>query len=61
MGIGFWQLIILVVWILVIGFPITVILKRLEMNRLWVLVAFIPLVNLVALWVLAFKKWPIDR
>lgn len=61
MGINFWQLIFLAFWILVIGYPIALILKRMGINRLWVLVAFIPLVNLIGLWVLAFKKWPIDR
>jgi len=30
-------------------------------SPLWAIVMFIPLVNLVALWILAFTEWPGGR
>jgi hypothetical protein len=36
-------------------------LKRIGFSRWWVVVALIPYVNVVGLWILAFVKWPIER
>ncbi len=34
------------------------ILDRMGFNRLWALLLFVPIVNAIALWVLAFVRWP---
>ena len=50
----------LLFWIAVFGFPVWRILSRLGFSGFWAILAFIPLVNLIALWVLALNKWPVE-
>ena len=38
--------------------PVARILRRTGHTRWWCLIAWIPLVNLVALWILAYVRWP---
>lgn len=45
----------------VLGYPASRVLKRIGFSRWWVVVALIPYVNVVGLWILAFVKWPIER
>ena len=37
------------------------IIGRMGFSPLWAIVMFIPLVNLIALWILAFTEWPRGR
>ncbi len=48
-------------WIIILLIPIFRILRRTGHAPLWSLLFVIPLVNVVALWVFAFKRWPIDN
>jgi uncharacterized membrane protein YhaH (DUF805 family) len=44
------------------GVPVASILHRAGRSRWWMLIAFIPLLNLIGLWVFAFTRWPaVDR
>jgi hypothetical protein len=43
--------------IAVVAYPIGRILGRIGFSPFWSIVAFIPFVNLIALWVLAFIDW----
>lgn len=54
-GFGFFWLI---VYILVLVIPIARILGRLGFNQWWSMVAVIPLVNVIFLWILAYADWP---
>ena len=48
-------------WFLTIGvliYPLGRILNRIGFSPLWAILAFIPLVNLIALWALALADWP---
>lgn len=56
-----WHWIVVGVVLFVLGYPAARVLKRLGFSRWWVVVALIPYVNVVGLWVLAFVKWPISR
>lgn len=47
--------------LILIGIPSAFILKKAGYNRWWVIVAFIPLINLIGLWVFAFASWPALR
>jgi hypothetical protein len=48
--------------IVLLGVPVASILHRAGHSRWWTLIAFIPLLNLIGLWVFAFTRWPIvDR
>jgi hypothetical protein len=53
-----WHLLILLIYLAVLGYPIVRILNRVGFSPWWVIVAFIPMVNLIGLWVLAFIRWP---
>jgi hypothetical protein len=44
--------------VLLFGIPIARILNRAGRSRWWTIVAFVPLLNLVGLWVFAFMRWP---
>jgi hypothetical protein len=46
---------------LALGIPLVKLLGRTGHSRWLVLLMLLPLLNLVFLWVFAFKKWPIDN
>ena len=50
----------LLFWFVVVGVPVMQILKRTGFSRAWVLILFVPLVNLVFLWIYAFTRWPVE-
>jgi hypothetical protein len=41
--------------------PFLRILRRVGLSRWWALLFFVPLVNLVALWLLAWARWPAEE
>jgi len=52
----------LAVMTIVFAVPGAIILRRLGFSRWWVILAMLPYVNIVGLWVLAFVRWPaLDR
>jgi energy-coupling factor transporter transmembrane protein EcfT len=51
-------LLIILIYIPVLGYPVVRILKRVGYSPFWVIIAFIPIVNLIGLWVFAFANWP---
>ena len=48
----------LLLLIVIFGVPIARILHRSGRSRWWTIVAFVPLLNLIGLWVFAFPRWP---
>jgi hypothetical protein len=54
----FWLMPIImpVLALILVGAPVANILHR--TSRWWLLIAFIPLINLIGLWVFAFTRWP---
>lgn len=57
-GFGVTHWVIFAAMIAVILYPIGKILDRIGLSPFWSIVALIPVVNIVALWVLAFIDWP---
>jgi hypothetical protein len=57
---GLFVLVGLAFWFVIIGIPVMQILKRTGFSRAWVLILFVPLVNLVFLWIYAFTRWPVE-
>lgn len=54
--------IIFVIAVVVVGVPFGRILQRTGHSMWWVIAFFIPGISIVALWVLAFVRWPaVDR
>ncbi len=58
-GGGHW-VVFAIVAVLVL-YPIGRILSRLGLSPFWSVLAFIPIVNLIALWLLALIDWPAAR
>lgn len=59
-AIGPFQILLPLIYILVIVFPVWKVMQRLGFSGWWSLLAVIPLLNLAALWALAFVKCPRD-
>jgi len=55
-GVGHW--VFFAVIAVIILYPLGRILDRMGLSPLWSVLAFIPLINLIALWALAFADWP---
>jgi hypothetical protein len=58
-GIAHWFF--FVVMVAVVLYPVGRILNRIGLSPFWSLLIFVPVVNLIALWVLAFSGWPLER
>ena len=57
-GFGLWQLVLLVLYVFLLIFPVARILGRAGLSGWWSILALIPVVNLLALWIFAFVDWP---
>jgi uncharacterized membrane protein YhaH (DUF805 family) len=57
-GFGLWQFLVAIFWIVAISVPIVKILQRTGHSGWWCILAFIPLLNLLALWLFAYARWP---
>lgn len=60
-GFGAGIIIPLIVSLILVGIPGASILKKAGYSRAWVLLAFVPFVNLIAFWIFAFARWPVLR
>jgi hypothetical protein len=45
-------------WFAMVGIPVMKILNKAGFSRGWALLAFIPLLSIIGLWVFAFARWP---
>jgi hypothetical protein len=41
--------------------PFGQLLRRAGFNRWWLLLSFLPIINIVALWIFAYIRWPKDN
>ncbi len=57
MGIGIRELIVLALIVLVL-WPNFKIVARAGFSPLWALLLLVPILNVIALWVFAYAKWP---
>ncbi|WP_332657398.1 hypothetical protein [Brevundimonas sp.] len=53
-----WHWIIILIWLLIPLFPLSEILRKAGFSRAWALLWFVPVVNLVAVVVFAYSRWP---
>ncbi|MDF2117948.1 hypothetical protein PY365_20455 [Roseiarcaceae bacterium H3SJ34-1] len=58
-GFGHW--LIFATFVAVVIYPLGRVLNRVGFSPFWSVLALIPFVNLLALWILAFGDWPRDR
>jgi hypothetical protein len=47
-----------VVIVALVAYPVGRILKRMGFSPLWAILAFLPLINLLGLWIVALSDWP---
>lgn len=60
--ISIWHWIItLALWWCLLGWPGSRILKRIGFSGWWVLLSFVPIANIIGLWILATTQWPRDN
>jgi ABC-type Fe3+ transport system permease subunit len=61
-SISIWQGLIVIFFIVALGIPIARILTRIGYSKWWTIVYFIPFVNIIGIWILAYSRWPaVDR
>jgi bacteriorhodopsin len=53
-----WHWMLVIVILAIFGVPIARIIQRTAHSRLWVIAFFVPVLNIMALWTLAFIRWP---
>jgi glycerol-3-phosphate acyltransferase PlsY len=51
----------LIVWVIVFLVPTWRIVSKAGYSGAWALITLVPIVNLIALWVFAFVRWPYER
>lgn len=58
---GHWSIfhwLVVLIYLFVIGLPVSIILRRAGYSRAWAILAIFPLINVIGLWIFAFSKWP---
>jgi hypothetical protein len=48
-------------WLAIVLLPFGKLLRRTGHHAAWCFLFIVPFVNLIALWVFAFKRWPTDK
>lgn len=48
----------MIIAIILVGIPVWRILKRLGLSPWLTILTFVPVVNIIALWVLSYANWP---
>ena len=57
-GYGYGHWLFFVIMVAVVLYPAGRILNRLGLSPFWSVLIFVPLVNVISLWILAFIDWP---
>lgn len=61
-SLGLWGSLLALVISLAIFYPYVRVLRRAGFSGWWFLLMFVPVVNVIMIWVFAFVKWPaVDR
>ena len=60
-SISIWHWLVVIIYLFVFMFPTAKIVKKAGYTGWWCIVAVVPLLNLIMLWVFAFASWPILR
>lgn len=60
-GYGLAHWIFFVAMVVLILYPVGRIIGRAGFSPFWSLLVFVPMVNVIALWIFAFSEWPSKR
>ena len=53
--------IVLLFYVVAIMVPIGQLLRRMGFSRWWILLSFVPIINIVGLWIIAYARWSKDN
>jgi hypothetical protein len=53
--------IVLLFDVVAIMIPLGQLLRRIGFSRWWILLSFVPIINIVGLWIIAYANWPRDN
>jgi hypothetical protein len=56
-SISIWHALFVIAFIVALSIPIARILTRIGYSKWWTIVYFIPFVNIVGIWTLAYSRW----
>ncbi len=54
------SIIVILIIIALYGVPVVMIIRKAGYSGWWAILAFIPLVNIIMLWVFALSRWPVE-
>ncbi len=57
-GFSLWHWLVILLVLVLVGVPIGRIIRRTGHSAWWVIAFLIPGISLIAIWVLAFVRWP---
>ncbi len=57
-SLSIWHWLIVLVFIISYVWPVALIIKKAGFSPWWVLLMFVPIGNIIGLWLLATAKWP---
>jgi hypothetical protein len=57
-GISIWHWGVVILVAGIFGYPVVRILRRAGLSGWWSILVFLPLFNVVALWIFAYARWP---
>lgn len=59
-GISLWQIIILALFALALMIPAHI-ARKAGFSGWWAVLLFVPLVNIITIWIFAFVDWPVHK
>jgi hypothetical protein len=60
-GFSIWHFLVLLIYLAVFVVPCWKIVSKAGYSGAWSLLALVPFVNIIMLWVFAFSSWPITK
>ena len=60
-SLSLWHVVIFLIGFLIFIVPYVMIIRKAGYSGWWVLVTFVPLINLIMLWVFALARWPVEE
>ena len=60
-GLSLWHWVVVLLTLFIFLFPVIKIPRKAGYSGWWVLLWFVPIGNIVALWIFAFAEWPALR
>ncbi len=60
-AVSIWHWLIVLFWLVLFLVPAIKIVSKSGHSGWWALLLLVPIVNLIAIWIFAFKRWPVEQ